>query len=106
MPCGKAKKKMPWTGRRGAVDGEVVSHAARGRALQRSSRRLPAPPHRVRRVARQKGRRLAQGKLKSKKGELRRVLEGRLTQAQRWVLAELLARLEEPDAALTRMDTR
>lgn len=31
---------------------------------------------------------LAQGKLKSKKDELRRALEGRLTQVQRWVLAE------------------
>src|SRR5207245_2007959 len=38
---------------------------------------------------------LAQGKLRSKQAELRRALEGRLTQAQRWVLAEFLARLEE-----------
>ena len=44
---------------------------------------------------------LAQGKLKSKKAELRRALEGRLTQAQRWVLAELLARLDELEAALS-----
>ena len=49
---------------------------------------------------------LAQGKLKSKKAELRRALAGRLTQAQRWVLAELLARLEELEAALTRVETR
>ena len=49
---------------------------------------------------------LAQGKLKSKKGELRRALEGRLTQAQRWVLAEFLARLEELEAALSRVETR
>jgi transposase len=49
---------------------------------------------------------LAQGKLKSKKGELRRALEGRLTQVQRWVLTELLARLEELEAALTRVETR
>lgn len=49
---------------------------------------------------------LAQGKLKSKKAELRRALEGRLTQAQRWVLAELLARLAELEAALTRVETR
>ena len=49
---------------------------------------------------------LAQGKLKSKKAELRRALEGRLTQVQRWVLAEFLARLEELEAALTRVETR
>jgi transposase len=49
---------------------------------------------------------LAQGKLKSKKAELRRALEGRLTQAQRWVLAEFLARLDELEAALTRVETR
>jgi transposase len=49
---------------------------------------------------------LAQGKLKSKKGELRRALEGRLTPVQRWVLAELLARLDELEAALTRVETR
>ena len=49
---------------------------------------------------------LAQGKLRSKQAELRRALEGRLTQAQRWVLAEFLARLEELEAALTRVETR
>jgi transposase len=49
---------------------------------------------------------LAQGKLKSKKAELWRALEGRLTQVQRWVLAELLARLDELEAALTRVETR
>jgi transposase len=49
---------------------------------------------------------LAQGKLKSKKAELRRALEGRLTQVQRWVLAEFLARLDELEAALTRVETR
>lgn len=49
---------------------------------------------------------LAQGKLKSKKAELRRALAGRLTQVQRWVLAEFLARLEELEAALTRVETR
>ncbi len=49
---------------------------------------------------------LAQGKLKSKQGELRRAREGRLTQAQRWVLAEFLARLEELEAALSRVETR
>ena len=49
---------------------------------------------------------MAQGKLKSKKGELRRALEGRLTPVQRWVLTELLARLAELEAALTRVETR
>jgi transposase len=49
---------------------------------------------------------LAQGKVKSKKAELRRALEGRLTQVQRWVLAELLTRVEELEAALTRVETR
>jgi len=49
---------------------------------------------------------LAQGKLRSKQAELRRALEGRLTQAQRWVLAEFLAWLEELEAALTRVETR
>jgi transposase len=49
---------------------------------------------------------LAQGKLKSKKGELRRALEGRWTQAQRWVLTELLARLDEVEAVLSRAEAR
>ncbi len=49
---------------------------------------------------------LAQGKLKSKKGELRRALAGRLTQAQRWVLAEFLTRLDETEAALSRVEAR
>jgi transposase len=49
---------------------------------------------------------LAQGKLKSKKAELRRALEGRLTQVQRWVRAELLTRVEELEAALTRVEAR
>jgi ABC-type enterobactin transport system permease subunit len=42
---------------------------------------------------------LAQGKLKSKKAELRRALEGRCTPVQRWVLTEFLTRLEELEAA-------
>jgi transposase len=49
---------------------------------------------------------LAQGKLQSKKAELRLALEGRLTQVQRWVLAELLTRVEELEAALTRVEAR
>jgi transposase len=49
---------------------------------------------------------LAQGKLKSKKAELRRALAGRFTQVQRWVRAELLTRVEEREAALTRVEAR
>jgi transposase len=49
---------------------------------------------------------LAQGRLKSKKGELRQALAGRLTGAQRWVLSELLARWEELEGALSRVETR
>jgi transposase len=44
--------------------------------------------------------------VKSKKAELRRALEGCLTQVQRWVLRELLTRVEELAAALTRVETR
>ena len=49
---------------------------------------------------------LAQGKLKNKKDALRQALVGRLTQVQRWVLGELLARIEELDAARQRVETR
>jgi transposase len=49
---------------------------------------------------------LAQGKLKNKKEALRQALVGRLTQVQRWVLGELLARIEELDTALQRVETR
>jgi transposase len=49
---------------------------------------------------------LAQGKLKSKKAELRRALAGCLTPVQRWVLTELLARVAELDAAQARVETR
>jgi transposase len=49
---------------------------------------------------------LAQGKLKSKKVELRRALTGCLTTVQRWVLTELLVRVEELEAAQTRVETR
>ena len=47
---------------------------------------------------------LAQGKLKSQKAELRRALEGRVTQVPRWVLAEFLTRVEALEAALTRVE--
>ncbi len=45
---------------------------------------------------------LARGRLKSKKHELRRALEGRLTSAQRFVLGELLDRYDELEAAIAR----
>lgn len=44
--------------------------------------------------------------MRSKKPELQRALTGRLTQAQRWVLGELLARYEELEAALARVNER
>lgn len=47
---------------------------------------------------------LAKGSLKRKEAELRRALSGRLTMAQRFVLAELVARVEELDAALGRVN--
>jgi transposase len=49
---------------------------------------------------------LAQGKLKSQKAELRRALAGCLTPVQRWVLTELLTRVEELEAAQARAETR
>jgi transposase len=49
---------------------------------------------------------LAQGKLKNKKAELRRALTGSLTPVQRWVLTELLTRVEELEAARGRVETR
>jgi transposase len=49
---------------------------------------------------------LAQGKLKSKKAELRRAWAGCLTPGQRWVLTELLRRVEEVEAAQARGETR
>jgi transposase len=49
---------------------------------------------------------LARGKLRSKRGELKRALEGRLTEVQRWVLGELLTHLEELAAGLTRVVER
>jgi transposase len=49
---------------------------------------------------------LAQGRLKSKKDELRQALAGQLTVVQRWVLSELLVRWEELEAALTRVEAR
>ncbi len=44
--------------------------------------------------------------MKSKKAELGRALEGRLTRVQCWVLAGFLTRVEELEAALTRVEAR
>ncbi len=49
---------------------------------------------------------VAQGKLKNKKAALRRALAGRGTQGQRWVLAEVLTRVEALEVALTRVEAR
>lgn len=49
---------------------------------------------------------LAQGRLKTKKAELRQALAGQLTAVQRWVLGELLARWEELESALMRVEAR
>jgi transposase len=47
---------------------------------------------------------LARARLRNKKGELKRALEGRLTRVQRWVLAELLDRYEELEAAIKKVN--
>lgn len=46
---------------------------------------------------------MARGTLKRKRAELARALEGRVTAAQRFVLAELLTRFDELEAALARV---
>ena len=46
---------------------------------------------------------MAQGVLKKKQPELQRALAGRLTKAQRFVLGELLTRLDELEAAINRV---
>ena len=46
----------------------------------------------------------ARGRLRRKEGELRRSLEGRLTKSQRFVLSELLNRLDEVAAAILRVN--
>jgi transposase len=47
---------------------------------------------------------LARKSLKRKKPELVRALDGRLTDTQRWVLGELLARYDELETALARVE--
>ena len=46
----------------------------------------------------------ARRRMRSKRAELRRALEGRLTKSQRWVLGELLTRYEELEAAIRRVE--
>lgn len=47
---------------------------------------------------------LARRRLRQKRPELKRALEGRLTKSQRFVLAELLTRYEEVEAAIKRVE--
>ena len=49
---------------------------------------------------------LAQGILKRKQPQLQQALEGRFTQAQRWILAELLEQYAHVEAALQRVEER
>lgn len=49
---------------------------------------------------------LAQGVLKRKQPQLQQALEGRVTQAQRWILTELLDQYEQAEAALQRVAER
>jgi transposase len=46
---------------------------------------------------------LARGRLKSKQGQLRRALQGRLTRSQQFVLRELLDQLDQLEAAVARV---
>jgi transposase len=49
---------------------------------------------------------LARRSMKRKKPELQRALQGRLTQAQRWVLTELLDRYDSVELAISRVETK
>lgn len=49
---------------------------------------------------------LAKGRLKEKHEQLQKAVVGRLTETQRWVLRELLARYEEVEMALARVQER
>jgi transposase len=50
--------------------------------------------------------RLAQRSLKRKQPQLQRALDGKLTEAQRWVLRELLDQYEQAEAAIGRVESR
>ena len=47
---------------------------------------------------------LARGRLKQKKADLQRALDGRLTKVRRWVIGELLDRYEELERAISRVN--
>lgn len=49
---------------------------------------------------------LARGRLREKSDQLQKAVEGRLTETQRWVLGELLARYGEVETALERVQQR
>jgi transposase len=49
---------------------------------------------------------LARRSMKRKKPELQRALQGRLTQAQRWVLTELLDRYDNVELSISRVEVR
>ena len=48
----------------------------------------------------------ARGRLRSKLPQLRLALDGRLTEAQRWVLSELLARYDELEASIAKAEAK
>ena len=49
---------------------------------------------------------MARGVLKRKQPQLEQALEGRLTEAQRWILGQLLDQYEQVEAALMRVEER
>lgn len=49
---------------------------------------------------------LARRSMKRKKAELQRALQGRLTQAQRWVLSELLDRYDSVELSISRVEAK
>jgi transposase len=49
---------------------------------------------------------LARRRMKQKQPELKRALEGRFTEVQRWILTELLNQYEQVEAAITRVEDK
>jgi transposase len=80
--------------------GQVASNAlgVSGLAMLRALARGESEPEKLADLARRK--------MKRKKPELQRALGGRLSEAQRWVLQELLRRYDELQAALGRVNER
>jgi transposase len=80
--------------------GQVASNAlgVSGLAMLRALARGETDPEKLADLARRG--------MKRKKPELQRALRGRLTEAQRWVLQELLRRYDELQAALMRVNER